>query len=61
MMKKAALGEDSNKVNEASRTLELGKGQAFIEKHLQAIDPLKAHLIKSYYALRLLKQRNIKA
>ena len=63
MLKQAALGEGVNKSGEGSpRSLELGlKGQAFIEKHLQAIDPLKPHLIKSYYSLRLLKQRSIKA
>ena len=63
ILKKAALGEGANKPEEGSqRSLELGlKGQAFIEKHLQAIDPLKPHLIKSYYSLRLLKQRSIKA
>jgi len=63
ILRHTALGEDASKNGEGSqRSLDLGlKGQAFIEKHLQAIDPLKPRLIKSYYSLRLLKQRGIKA
>ena len=32
-----------------------------IEEYLQIIDPLKFDLVKSYYMLRLLKSRSIKA
>lgn len=62
LLKNAALGEGAAKSSMTTRSEETGNyNQQRVEDHLQKIDPLKQHLVKSYYTLRLLKTRELKA
>ena len=65
MLRGAALGDpdgDQGRRDGSQRPDEPSHyNQGKVEEYLQTIDPLKQHLIKSYYTLRLLKSRAIKA
>jgi hypothetical protein len=62
MIKDATLGEqiDSNK-KEIKSEENSPYNPSKVEDCLQGVDPLKHHLIKAFYTLRLLKSRDTKA
>ena len=62
MIKDATLGEQvDNSKKEQKSDDHSHYAPSKVEDYLQKVDPLKQHLIKSFYTLRFLKSRDTKA